>query len=61
MKEYKVRFYQDNLYEVIEIIHKDLFNGLGKLVSTDYDEKSVFQGNLADCEAWIKLTEGGYM
>jgi len=41
---FRVRFYMDNTYEVI-----------------DYSSyESFFQGSLADCEAWIRLREGGY-
>ena len=50
MKKYKVNFFQDNIYEVME------FNP---------DEDSycdqVFQGTLPECEAWIRLTESGYL
>jgi hypothetical protein len=46
-REYKVRFFQNNTYEVIEIV-------------TIYDERTVeenkvYQGGLADCEAYIRL------
>ena len=49
MIEYKVRYFQDYTYEVYS-----------------YDEEtseyhSHFQGSLADCEAWIRLTEAGRM
>lgn len=51
-KKYKVSFYQDNTYEVLE----------WKTYSADEDGyESVFQGSLADCEAYIRLHEGGYM
>lgn len=43
--KYRVSFYQDGLYEVIEI----------------ETNVSHFQGTLSDCEAWIRLTEAGYM
>ena len=45
--KYSVYHYMDNTYEVIETIE-----GFGH---------SVFQGGLADCEAYIRLHEGGYM
>ena len=61
-REYKVRFFQDNTYEVIEII-----TIYGERTST-YDsepdtveENKVYQGRLADCEAYIRLHGGGYM
>ena len=60
--KYKVIFFQDNVYEVIEII-----TTYGEITSA-YDSKQdtqeeykVFQGGLADCEAYIRLHEGGYM
>lgn len=48
--EYKVCFYEDNLYEVREL-------------NPDIDEYDcvVFTGTLADCEAWIRLKEQGYI
>jgi|SanBayMetagenome_1026888.scaffolds.fasta_scaffold64701_2 hypothetical protein len=61
-REYKVRFFQGNTYEVIEIV-----TTYGERTSA-YDsepdtveENKVFQGGLADCEAYIRLQEGGYM
>lgn len=27
----------------------------------DEDFETMFQGSLSDCEAWIRLTEKGYM
>ena len=47
-KKYKVKFYQDNTYEVLK---KD----------DDESWESVYQGSLADCEAYIRLHENGYM
>jgi hypothetical protein len=45
--EYKVRLVQDDTYEVYSY---------GEETSEDI---SHFQGSLADCEAWIRLTEAG--
>ena len=47
MKEtiYKVRLYKDCVYEVYN----------------EYTFESYFQGSLADCEAYIRLHEQGYM
>ena len=45
--DYKVRFLQDNTWEVYSV--------------EEECEHSHFQGSLTDCEAWISLTEGGYM
>jgi hypothetical protein len=61
-EEYKVRFYINNTYEVFKITTK-----YGERTSAydsepdDIEEESVFQGYLADCEAYIRLHEGGYM
>jgi hypothetical protein len=61
-REYKVRFFQDKTYEVIEIIKID-----GERASSDdsesdtVEENKVYQGCLSDCEAYIRLHEGGYM
>jgi len=52
MTEYKVRFFQDNIYQVVEI---DSNPGLG------YNEIPVFQGTLPECEAWIRLKNDGYL
>ena len=61
-REYKVRFFQGNTYEVIEIV-----TTYGERTSA-YDsepdtveENKVFQGGLADCEAYIRLQEGWYI
>jgi hypothetical protein len=51
---YKVRFFQDETYEVTEEVQSDEYYG-------GYGEESVFQGSLSDCEAWIRLHEKGYM
>jgi hypothetical protein len=59
-REYKVRFFQGNTYEVIEII-----TTYGERTSA-YDsepdtveENKVYQGELADCAAYIRLHEDG--
>ncbi len=44
MKKYKVEFSMDTTYNVIEI----------------ESDQVVFSGRLADCEAYIRLHEGGY-
>ncbi len=46
--EHKVRLFMDDIYQVFEL-------------KQYYAEKLVYQGRLADCEAYIRLTEGGYM
>lgn len=45
MKTYRVEFLEDSTYQVINNI-------------TDEFE---YQGSLADCEAYIRLKENGYM
>lgn len=51
--KYKVRFYQNGNYEVLEVTTD--------ITETIVYETSVFQGSLADCEAFIRLHENGYM
>lgn len=45
MKKHRVSHLIDNTYQVYD---------------TETSE-TVYQGSLADCEAYIRLTEGGYM
>ena len=61
-REYKVRFFQGNTYEVIEIVttYGERTSGYDSERDT-VEENKVFQGGLADCEAYIRLQEGGYM
>jgi hypothetical protein len=61
-REYKVRFFQGNTYEVIEIVttYGERTSGYDSELDT-VEENKVFQGGLADCEAYIRLQEGGYM
>lgn len=61
-REYKVRFFQDNTYEVIEIV--TTYGERTSVYDSEPDtveENKVYQGGLADCEAYIRLREGGYM
>ena len=52
MKKYKVLHDLDDIYEVWD------FNTLLKLKDEgDY----LFKGTLPECEAWINLTEEGYL
>lgn len=61
-RKYRVNLLKDNNYEVIETTIT-----YGKKISAYDSEPSkveknkVFQGTLADCEAYIRLCEGGYM
>jgi hypothetical protein len=61
-REYKVRFFQDNTYEVIEIVttYGERTSAYDSELDT-VEENKVYQGSLADCEAYIRLHEGGYM
>lgn len=43
-EKYKVAWYIDNTYQVLD---------------RETDEQ-LHQGSLSDCEAWIRLQEGGY-
>ena len=51
MFRFKVRFFQDNIWEVYSI-NPNTYEEI---------ESSLYQGSLSDCEAWIRLEEGGYM
>ena len=42
--KYRVTIYIDDVYEVWNI----------------EEQEQEFKGSLADCEAWIRLQEGGY-
>jgi hypothetical protein len=61
-REYKVRLLQDNTYEVIEVVtvYGERTSAYDSERST-VTENKVYQGNLSDCEAYIRLHEGGYM
>ncbi len=45
--EYKVELLIDSTYQVVDI--------------SDEDRVTVHQGSLADCEAFIRLKNGGYL
>jgi len=58
--KYRVQLYQDNIYEVVEL--NKLVEGQSWDGWDDYNEDvSVYQGTLADCEAWINLANKGYI
>lgn len=59
MKKYKIEFMKDYTYEVIEVTPEYYSGEYGDSAPTT--ESSVFQGSLSDCEAYIRLHEGGYM
>ena len=63
---YKVRFLQDNYYEVIELQHDEIdgwtanFPRPGRISERNEIEErwiTVFQGTLPECKAWIDLVE----
>ena len=49
---YIVKFYQDNSYAVYAV------DGCGEIF---YDGSPEYIGSLADCEAWIRLTQAGLL
>ena len=55
MIKYKVQNYMDDVYKVTELVYQDEYG------AQDVHEHIVFQGSISDCEAWIRLHEGGYM
>ena len=67
MKKYKVRFFQDNAYEVFERKYEGInWTTTYPPITTSEDIPvetwtKVFQGTLPECEAWINLHTGGYM
>ena len=55
MKKYKIQLLQDNIYQVFGLAVSWGMSGI-------YDFTNVlFQGTLPECEAWIRLTEEGYL
>jgi len=59
---YKVRFMMDDSYEVVELTPNEKYD-LDDFDSDEleFNEQSVYQGSLANCESYIRLQEGGYM
>jgi len=61
-REYKIRFFQNSTYEVIEIVTTNVKRKSAYDSEPDtIEENKVYQGGLADCEAYIRLKEGSYM
>lgn len=59
---YKVRSYMDENYEVVELTPNEKYDEEDfDSEEKEFKEKSVYHGGLADCEAYIRLHEGGYM
>lgn len=52
----------DDSYEVVELTPNEKYD-LDDFDSDEleFNEQSVYQGSLANCEAYIRLHEGGYM
>jgi len=59
--KYRVDFYMDNEYSVIEIQYLDYDRGISYDKDECPSEFCVFQGSLSDCAAYISLNEQGYM
>jgi len=55
MIKYKVRLDMDNTYQVIEIWRGD------RELLGENKEEVIYSGSIADCEAFIRLKEGGYL
>ncbi len=53
---YKVRHNLDSDYIVVEVDD----NEEDLSTQSNYREETVFSGGLADCEAFIRLKEGGF-
>lgn len=51
-KKYTVMFVMDNTYEVLEKKYDSC--------EDNYFYEKVYQGSISDCEAYIRLKEGGY-
>ena len=56
LTRYRVQFFQDDVYEVLQLIPSTILP-----YGYEDTEDPVFQGSLSDCEAYIRLHEGGYM
>jgi hypothetical protein len=59
--KYKVRHLINDTWEVILIIQQytEIEEESASFLNTPI--RKVYQGSLADCEAYIRLKEGGYM
>jgi hypothetical protein len=68
MPRYKVRPTQDDYYKVVRILTESEAREKGSIDHLEkswdgegYEEIVLYDSRLADCEAWIRLHEGGYM
>lgn len=55
MQKYRVEFLSNSTYQVLEIDYKPEY------YPEQVNWNVVFQGNLSDCEAFIRLKENGYL
>lgn len=60
MVKYKVNNYVDDIWEVLSLGYIDYYSPECEFIYYDTPEK-VYKGSLSDCEAFIKLKEGGYL
>lgn len=52
----------DDNYEVVELTPNEKYDENDyHSDEQEFNEQSVYQGRLADCEAYIRLHESGYM
>ena len=58
MSKYRVRFLMDDNYKVEE---KQEIDDRYQVYGDEDRWDTVFTGRLSDCEAYIRLHEGGYM
>jgi hypothetical protein len=62
---FEVRHQKDDIYAVVQITTSSMCLDDDKPISPDafYEkhEDVVYQGDLSNCEAYIRLREGGYM
>ena len=54
MSDYKVQYSMNDQWEVVTWIRDEEDGGI-------IDRERHHTGSLADCEAWIRLKEGGYL
>ena len=60
MKHFKVQWLIDQTYQVLRLGYIDLYSPNLEFLEFDIPEVE-FQGNLADCEAYIRLKEQNYL
>ena len=65
-QKYKVQFFQDDTYEVLELEDSldDSYQSQFQTTDASFPTQEyvkVFQGSLSDCEAFIRLREKDYM